>query len=62
MSDPSDPRDEATDRDRARLDAAIADLAELRSSDPAALPAIHAIALTRLTLQSFWRRDVDPSG
>jgi len=36
---------------------AIADLAELRSSDPAARHAAHAIRLTRLTLESFW---IDP--
>jgi hypothetical protein len=33
---------------------AIADLAGLRSSDPAARHAVHAIRLTRLTLESFW--------
>jgi hypothetical protein len=49
--------DDPSGRDRARLDAAIADLSELHSRDPAALPAIHAIRLTRLTLESFWRRD-----
>lgn len=45
------------DPDRARLDAAITDLSELRSTDPAARAAIHAIKLTRITLESFWRRD-----
>jgi hypothetical protein len=33
---------------------AIADLAGLRSSDPAARHAVHAIRLTRLTLEQFW--------
>lgn len=33
---------------------AIADLAELSSNDPAARHAVHAIRLTRLTLESFW--------
>jgi len=44
---------------RARVDAAIADLSELHSSDPAARPAIHAIELTRLTLESFWQQRAD---
>lgn len=46
-------------RERPQVDAAIADLAELRSSDPAAQPAMHAITLTRLTLESFWRDSTD---
>lgn len=50
---------DASRSDRARVDAAIADLSELHSSDPAARPAIHAIELTRLTLESFWRRRDD---
>jgi hypothetical protein len=33
---------------------AIADLAGLQSSDPAARHAVHAIRLTRLTLEQFW--------
>lgn len=44
---------------------AIADLAALRSDDPAARHAIHTIRLTRLTLESFWidrRRRNDPDG
>lgn len=41
--------------DRVRLEAVISDLSELRSTDPAARPAMHAVNLTRLTLESFWR-------
>ncbi len=44
----------AARRSHGRVEEAIRDLAELRSRDPAALPAVHAIALTRLTLESFW--------
>jgi len=33
---------------------AIADLAALRSDDPAARHAVRTIRLTRLTLESFW--------
>lgn len=36
---------------------AIADLAGLQSNDPAARHAVHAIRLTRLTLEQFWLRD-----
>ena len=36
---------------------AIAELAELHSSDPAARSALHAVALTRFTLESFWTSD-----
>ncbi len=38
----------------ARVHDAIAELDELRSSDPAARSAMHAIKLTRLTLECFW--------
>ncbi len=37
------------------IDAVIADLARLRSTDPAARHAVHAIKLTGLTLESFGR-------
>lgn len=47
---------------RARVDAAIADLAELRSSDPAARNAVDAIKLTRHTLESFWAPAVAEPG
>jgi len=43
--------------ERARVRAAISELDELRSSDPAARSAHHAIELTRLTLECFWQRD-----
>lgn len=36
---------------------AIAELADLHSSDPAARAALHAVALTRFTLESFWPPD-----
>lgn len=39
---------------RRHVEDAIRDLRGLRSHDPAARPAVHAIALTRLTLESFW--------
>ena len=52
---------DAAEPDRARLEAAITDLSELRSTDPAARPAVHAINLTRITLESFWRR-IDDRG
>lgn len=39
----------------APIDAVIADLARLRSTDPAARHAVHAIKLTGLTLESFGR-------
>lgn len=52
----------AQPRDTSHVEAAITDLSELHSSDPAARPAVHAINLTRLTLESFWSRDAnDPS-
>ena len=35
----------------------ITDLRTLRSGDPAARSAMHAIALARITLESFWRHD-----
>jgi hypothetical protein len=38
------------------VEEAIADLAGLRSSDPAARHAVRAIRLTRLTLEQFWLR------
>ena len=41
---------------------AIADLAALRSSDPAARHAVHAIRLTRLILESFWTEPSSPVG
>ena len=47
---------DASRSDRARVEAAIADLSEFHSSDPAARPAIHAIALTRLTQVKVRRR------
>jgi hypothetical protein len=37
-----------------KVKSAIADLVRLRSSDPAARHAMHAIRLTRLTLEEFW--------
>jgi hypothetical protein len=52
---------DAAEPDRARIEAAITDLSELRSTDPAARPAVHAINLTRITLESFWRR-IDDRG
>ena len=39
--------------DRARIDDLIAGLSELRSDDPAAGPAMRAIKLTRITVESF---------
>ena len=36
-----------------RVDHVLGDLAQLRSSDPAARHAMHAIKLTRLTLETF---------
>lgn len=51
---------------RALVDDAIADLGAIRSSDPAARHAVHAIGLTRITLESFWvdalRADGDVDG
>lgn len=41
-----------------RVADAIAELAELHSPDPAARAALHAVALTRLTLESFWTPEV----
>ena len=48
---------------RVRVDDAVAELATLRSNDPAARHAVHAIRLTALTLESFGvgERD-DPDG
>ena len=43
----------------AQVEAVIADLSELRSSDPAARPAVHAIRLAQLTLEAFWRNETD---
>jgi len=48
--------------ERAEVEAAIADLSELISSDPAARPAVHAIRLTQLTLKAFWLRENDEHG
>ena len=54
------PESETSSGDRgplsARVEDAIAELDELRSSDPAARSAVHAIKLTQLTLESFWAR------
>ncbi len=41
-------------------DDALAELATLRSSDPAARHAMHAIELTRLTLEAFWVDEQQP--
>ena len=41
-------------RGRVRVEDVVAELATLRSSDPAARHAEHAIKLTSLTLESFW--------
>lgn len=42
--------------DDPRVAEAIGDLRELRSTDPAARSAIHAVQLARLTLECFWCR------
>lgn len=39
---------------RAEVIAAIADLDLIRSSDAAAMRAIHAVRLTTMTLEEFW--------
>lgn len=39
---------------RARTHDAIVDLADVRSHDPAASSAMHAVQLTIHTLQNFW--------
>lgn len=44
----------AAPRTRVQVEDAVADLATLHSDDPAARHAVHAIKLTRLTLESFW--------
>ncbi len=41
-------------------DDVLADLATLRSSDPAARHAMHAIKLTSLTLEAFWVDEQQP--
>ena len=40
---------------------AIAELRELRSSDPAARAAVHAIKLTQLTLETLWSPPDQPA-
>ena len=45
-----------------RLDHAISELAQLRSTDPAARHAMHAIKLTRSTLETFGAAKHRPSG
>lgn len=44
------------------VDRAISDLVRLRSSDPAARHAMHAIELTRLTLETFGAEKHRPPG
>jgi hypothetical protein len=53
-------RSPATAPTRSRIDAAIRDLSEIRSPDPAAVEALSAIALTMITLELFWLRTPTP--
>ncbi len=56
MSTGPDPTGADVGRPTGRVDDAIAELAGLRSTDPAARSALHAIKLTRLTLECFFHR------
>ena len=56
MSARSAPDDDVSSRQQARVDDAIAELADLRSSDPAARSALHALKLTQFTLETWWHR------
>ncbi len=44
---------------RTRIEAAIAGLTAIRSTDPAAIGAIHAVRLTERTLETFWLPAID---
>lgn len=46
---------------RARVHGALAELRELRCTDPAATAAIHAVRLTERTLEHWWLATLDRS-
>lgn len=48
------PADDPADSLHAVIVMAIADLDQIRSSDAAAVRAMHAVKLTTMTLEQFW--------
>ena len=47
---------------RARVHDALTELHDLRCTDPAATPAIHAVKLTEQTLECWWLPALDRAG